>query len=153
MTLGALLPEESRGGTTELAFKYAIYRINKDRSLAPNATFVYDIQYVTREDSFHAGKRGESSPLLLSSPCVCVCVCQLAVPSLSLHCTCGCRCVCAFLGYFISRYSKMPQSCEVYFFFPLQLTPESPSLTSPSLLDDDDGARRKEREAGSREWN
>lgn len=56
---GGLFTEEEKGGPEELAFKYAIYRINKDRSLVPNTTFVYDIQYVNKDDSFHAGKRGE----------------------------------------------------------------------------------------------
>lgn len=57
--------EEEKGGPEELAFKYAIYRINKDRSLVPNTTFVYDIQYVNKDDSFHAGKRGECCCCLL----------------------------------------------------------------------------------------
>lgn len=56
---GALFTENERDGATELAFKYAVYRINKDRALLPNATIVYDIQYIPKDDSFHAAKRGE----------------------------------------------------------------------------------------------
>ena len=56
---GALFTENERDGPTELAFKYAVYRINKDRALLPNATIVYDIQYIPKDDSFHAAKRGE----------------------------------------------------------------------------------------------
>ena len=65
LTTGGLFTEEEKGGPEELAFKYAIYRINKDRSLVPNTTFVYDIQYIAKDDSFHAGKRGECVLLLL----------------------------------------------------------------------------------------
>lgn len=56
---GAMFTAEQREGPTELAFKYAVYRINKDSSLLPNTTLVYDIQYVPRDDSFHASKKGE----------------------------------------------------------------------------------------------
>ena len=37
---------------TELAFKYAVYKINKDPYILSNKTLSYDIQYVPREDSF-----------------------------------------------------------------------------------------------------
>ncbi|KAH7645139.1 glutamate receptor [Dermatophagoides farinae] len=53
----ALFTEEERDGPSELAFKYAIFRINKDRTLLENTTLTYDIQYVPREDSFHASKK------------------------------------------------------------------------------------------------
>lgn len=56
--LAALFTEEERDGPSELAFKYAIFRINKDRTLLENTTLTYDIQYVPREDSFHASKKG-----------------------------------------------------------------------------------------------
>ncbi|KAJ0170032.1 hypothetical protein K1T71_014638 [Dendrolimus kikuchii] len=55
--IGAIFTEESRGGSAELAFKYAVYRINKERSLLPNSTLVYDIQYTPNRDSFHIYKR------------------------------------------------------------------------------------------------
>ena len=37
---------------TEIAFKYAVYKINKDPTILANRTLSYDIQYVPREDSF-----------------------------------------------------------------------------------------------------
>ena len=37
---------------TEMAFKYAVYKINKDPTIFANKTLTYDIQYVPREDSF-----------------------------------------------------------------------------------------------------
>ncbi|XP_047500230.1 glutamate receptor ionotropic, kainate 1-like [Penaeus chinensis] len=52
-----MFTEEQREGPTELAFKYAVYRINKDSSLLSNTTLVYDIQYVPKDDSFHASKK------------------------------------------------------------------------------------------------
>ena len=35
-----------------MAFKYAVYKINKDPTIFANRTLTYDIQYVPREDSF-----------------------------------------------------------------------------------------------------
>ncbi|KAG6459947.1 hypothetical protein O3G_MSEX011685 [Manduca sexta] len=55
--IGAVFTEEARGGSAELAFKYAVYRINKERSLLPNSTLVYDIQYSPARDSFKTYKR------------------------------------------------------------------------------------------------
>ncbi|XP_042204499.1 glutamate receptor ionotropic, kainate 2-like isoform X1 [Homarus americanus] len=55
--IGAMFTVDQREGPTELAFKYAVYRINKDSELLPNTTLVYDIQYVPRDDSFHASKK------------------------------------------------------------------------------------------------
>ena len=55
-----MFTEDQRESPTELAFKYAVYRINKDHSILPNTTLVYDIQYVPREDSFHASKKGKN---------------------------------------------------------------------------------------------
>ncbi|RWS14649.1 glutamate receptor ionotropic: kainate 2-like protein [Dinothrombium tinctorium] len=56
--IGALFTEEEKDSQTELAFKYAVYRINRDRSLLPNTTLIYDIQYIPHDDSFHAVKKG-----------------------------------------------------------------------------------------------
>ena len=64
--VGALFTEDERESQTELAFKYAVYRINRDRTLLPNATLLYDIQYIASGDSFHASKKGKF--LLLSLP-------------------------------------------------------------------------------------
>jgi len=54
-----MFTEDQREGPTEVAFKYAIYRINKDSSILPNTTLLYDVQYVPRDDSFHTSKRGQ----------------------------------------------------------------------------------------------
>jgi ionotropic kainate glutamate receptor 2 len=55
---GAIFTEEQRDSSAELAFKYAVYRINKDKHILPRTNLVYDIQYVPRDDSFHASKKG-----------------------------------------------------------------------------------------------
>ena len=64
---GALFTEDEKDGSSELAFKYAVYRINKDRTLLANITLIYDIQYVPREDSFHAAKKGNTFGKLFHS--------------------------------------------------------------------------------------
>ena len=56
---GAIFNDDQKGNSVELAFKYAVYRINKDANLLPNTTLVYEIQYVPKKDSFHAGKKGK----------------------------------------------------------------------------------------------
>ena len=56
---GALFTKEEKDSQTELAFKYAVYRVNRDPSILPNTTLVYDIQYVPHDDSFHASKKGK----------------------------------------------------------------------------------------------
>lgn len=56
---GALFTEDQRNSPSELAFKYSVYRINKDKKLLENTTLVYDIQYVPKDDSFHAAKKGK----------------------------------------------------------------------------------------------
>ncbi|CAH0547299.1 unnamed protein product [Brassicogethes aeneus] len=55
--IGAIFTEDQRDGPTELAFKYAVYKINRDKALLPYTSLVYDIQYVPRDDSFHASKK------------------------------------------------------------------------------------------------
>ncbi|RWS22861.1 glutamate receptor: ionotropic kainate 2 precursor-like protein 1, partial [Leptotrombidium deliense] len=55
--LGALFTEDEKNSQTELAFKYAVYRINRDRTILPNTTLIYDIQYIPHDDSFHAVKK------------------------------------------------------------------------------------------------
>lgn len=66
---GAIFTEDQKDSSTELAFKYAVYKINRDKTLLPYTSLVYDIQYVPRDDSFHASKKGESTNVycLLSS--------------------------------------------------------------------------------------
>ncbi|XP_025836785.1 glutamate receptor ionotropic, kainate 1-like [Agrilus planipennis] len=55
--IGALFTEDQKDTSLELAFKYAVYRINKDPNLLPNTTLVYDIQYVPKDDSFRTSKK------------------------------------------------------------------------------------------------
>ncbi|XP_043069467.1 glutamate receptor ionotropic, kainate 2 isoform X2 [Drosophila bipectinata] len=55
--VGAIFTEEERESSVESAFKYAIYRINKEKILLPNTQLVYDIEYVPREDSFRTTKK------------------------------------------------------------------------------------------------
>lgn len=55
--IGAIFTQEDKDSTTEVAFKYAVYRINKDKAILPNTTLVYDIEYVSPHDSFKASKK------------------------------------------------------------------------------------------------
>lgn len=55
--IGAIFTQDQKDSSTELAFKYAVYKINKNKTLLSNTTLVYDIQYVPRDDSFRASKR------------------------------------------------------------------------------------------------
>ncbi|KAK2715932.1 hypothetical protein QYM36_010489 [Artemia franciscana] len=55
--IGALFLEEQKGSAVELAFKYAVYKVNKDPDLLPNSSIHYDIEYVKLEDSFHTSKK------------------------------------------------------------------------------------------------
>ncbi|XP_065574755.1 glutamate receptor ionotropic, kainate 2-like isoform X15 [Artemia franciscana] len=54
--IGAIFVEDQKDSAAELAFKYAVYRLNKERSILPNTTLMYDIQYVPKEDTFHTSK-------------------------------------------------------------------------------------------------
>nr|CAI5842075.1 unnamed protein product [Callosobruchus analis] len=55
--IGAIFTEDQKDTAVEVAFKYAVYKINKDKILLPYTSFTYDIQYIAREDSFHASKK------------------------------------------------------------------------------------------------
>ncbi|XP_034173812.2 glutamate receptor ionotropic, kainate 2 isoform X3 [Osmia lignaria lignaria] len=55
--IGAIFTHDQKDSSTELAFKYAVYKINKDRTILPKTTLEYDIQYVPKDDSFHASKK------------------------------------------------------------------------------------------------
>ncbi|KAG5677547.1 hypothetical protein PVAND_007299 [Polypedilum vanderplanki] len=56
--IGAIFSEEQKDTSIELAFKYAVYKINKDRNILPKTTIVYDIQYVPDStDSFRTSKK------------------------------------------------------------------------------------------------
>lgn len=54
---GALFTEDQKGSSTELAFKYAIYKINKDKNILPTTRINYDVEYVPLDDSFRATKK------------------------------------------------------------------------------------------------
>ena len=40
-----------------MAFKYAVFKINKAKDVLPNNSLTYDIQYVPSEDSFRTTKK------------------------------------------------------------------------------------------------
>lgn len=48
-------------GEQEVAFKYAVDRINMDRSILPKAKLIPIIEKIPKWDSFEAGKRGNKS--------------------------------------------------------------------------------------------
>ncbi|KAH8385421.1 hypothetical protein KR009_001755, partial [Drosophila setifemur] len=50
--LGAIFPKHMSKDTSELAFKYAVQRLNRDTSLLPESVVDYEIEYVNRLDSF-----------------------------------------------------------------------------------------------------
>lgn len=52
---------DQKNSNVELAFKYAVHKINQDKSILPKTELLYDIQYVPKDDSFHASKKGKSS--------------------------------------------------------------------------------------------
>ncbi|XP_025161130.1 glutamate receptor ionotropic, kainate 2 isoform X4 [Harpegnathos saltator] len=55
--IGAIFTHDQKDSSTELAFKYAVYKINKEKIILPKTTLEYDIQYVPKDDSFHASKK------------------------------------------------------------------------------------------------
>lgn len=60
LNLGAIFREDQRNSHYDLAFKFAVHKINQDQHILPKTTLIYDIQYVkTAEDSFHANKQGD----------------------------------------------------------------------------------------------
>jgi hypothetical protein len=64
--LGAIFREDQKDSIVDLAFKFAIHKINKDPHLLPKTKLIYDIQYVQKaDDSFHANKQGDLFTLLL----------------------------------------------------------------------------------------
>ncbi|KAK4018183.1 hypothetical protein OUZ56_000251 [Daphnia magna] len=63
---GGIFREDQKDGSAELAFKYAVYRLNRERTILPNTTLVYDIQYVPRDDSFRTSKKDTAYEVRLS---------------------------------------------------------------------------------------
>uniref|UniRef100_A0A1A9UIH8 Glutamate receptor ionotropic, kainate 2 n=1 Tax=Glossina austeni TaxID=7395 RepID=A0A1A9UIH8_GLOAU len=55
--LGAVFTEDQRSSNIESAFKYAVYRINKDKNILPDTQLVYDIKYAPRDDTFRTTKQ------------------------------------------------------------------------------------------------
>ncbi|XP_050301840.1 glutamate receptor ionotropic, kainate 2-like isoform X14 [Anthonomus grandis grandis] len=55
--IGAIFTENQKGSAAEIAFRYAVYKINRDKTLLPHTSLLYDIQYVPADDSFHASKK------------------------------------------------------------------------------------------------
>nr|QHN69190.1 ionotropic receptor 9 [Sirex nitobei] len=55
--IGAIFTHDQKNSSTELAFKYAVYKINKEKIILPKTTLAYDIKYVPKDDSFHASKK------------------------------------------------------------------------------------------------
>lgn len=53
----------------ELAFKFAVNNINRNRTLLPNTTLTYDIQRINIYDSFEASRKGEFHVLCLFTHC------------------------------------------------------------------------------------
>jgi len=58
MTEGGLF-DDTEDATVESAFRYALLRINQDRTLLPDTRIVYDIQHLPDQNSFIAAKKGE----------------------------------------------------------------------------------------------
>lgn len=50
--------ESGPSGAEELAFKFALNTINRNRTLLPNTTLTYDIQRINIHDSFEASRKG-----------------------------------------------------------------------------------------------
>jgi hypothetical protein len=46
-------------GAEELAFRFAVNTINRNRTLLPNTTLTYDTQKINLYDSFEASKKGD----------------------------------------------------------------------------------------------
>ena len=69
MKTGGIFREDQKDSSAELAFKYAVYRLNRERSVLPNTTLVYDIQHVPKEDSFRTSKKGKMIMQILTGWC------------------------------------------------------------------------------------
>lgn len=69
LNVGAIFSEEQKDSFYDLAFKFAIHKINKDPRILPKSLLTYDIQYVDPEDPFRTNKKGDSF--------VCLYICQM----------------------------------------------------------------------------
>lgn len=55
MTGGLFHPEDEK---QEVAFRYAVERVNADRAILPRAKLLAQVETISPQDSFHASKRG-----------------------------------------------------------------------------------------------
>jgi ionotropic kainate glutamate receptor 2 len=58
--LGGIFPEELKGTPVEVAFKYAVFSVNRERKLLGNSTLVYRTLYFKNTDTFSATRIGKS---------------------------------------------------------------------------------------------
>lgn len=57
--IGAIFNADMRSaGSVDLAFQYAVDRINHDETLLPFTQITYDLQYVSLSDTFRVSKLG-----------------------------------------------------------------------------------------------
>ncbi|CAG7786127.1 unnamed protein product [Allacma fusca] len=56
--IGGIFPEELRSTPVEVAFKYAVFSVNRERKLLGNSTLVYRTLYYKNSDIFQATKLG-----------------------------------------------------------------------------------------------
>ncbi|KAH8252383.1 hypothetical protein KR038_000242, partial [Drosophila bunnanda] len=54
---GAIFPKQPIKYNSELAFRYAIHRLNDDKSLLPETIVEYDVEYVSHHDSFETVRK------------------------------------------------------------------------------------------------
>ncbi|KAH8292604.1 hypothetical protein KR054_005529, partial [Drosophila jambulina] len=54
---GAIFPKQPIKYNSELAFRYAIHRLNADKSLLPETTVDYDVEYVSHHNSFETVRK------------------------------------------------------------------------------------------------
>ena len=52
--------DDSEHSSTESAFRYAIYRVNEDKTLLSRTRLSYDIQHLPAVNSFLAAKKGQA---------------------------------------------------------------------------------------------
>lgn len=55
-TGGLFHPEDDK---QEVAFRYAVERVNADRAVLPRAKLLAQVETISPQDSFHASKRGK----------------------------------------------------------------------------------------------
>jgi len=63
---GALFTKDEQETQLDAAFKYAVYQINRDEHILPDTNLMYEIDYISRYDSFHASKIGKQINILNS---------------------------------------------------------------------------------------